>query len=134
MFFFFQGYTYTLHFLRSNKLYKVFNRNIVKVSYCCTKNVSSIVKAHNKNVTNEKITPKDQCYCKNKNDYTLDGNCQTNYIIYKYIASSTIQNISRNSWRKFQKKILYSQEIIQKHKKGEWHHLLEICVGSTGQI
>ena len=90
MFFFFQGYTYTLHFLKSNKLYKIFNRNTVKVSYCCTKNLSSIIKAHNKNVTNEKITPKDQCYCKNKNDFTLDGNCQTSYIIYKYVASTTV--------------------------------------------
>ena len=55
-----------IHFPKSNKLHKIFNRNTVKVSYCCTENLSSIIKTHNKKVTNEKITPKDQCNCKNK--------------------------------------------------------------------
>ena len=55
-----------MHFSKSNKLHRIFNRNTVKVSYCCTENLSSIIKTHNKKVTNEKITPKDQCNCKNK--------------------------------------------------------------------
>ena len=31
-----------LHFLLSNKFHKMFNRNNVKVSYCCTQNVGNI--------------------------------------------------------------------------------------------
>ena len=45
---------------------------------------------HSKKVTNEKITPRDQCNCKNRNDYPLDDNGQTSDIIYKCIASMTI--------------------------------------------
>ena len=37
-----------IHFPKSNKLHKIFNRNTVKVSYCCTENLSSIIKTHNK--------------------------------------------------------------------------------------
>ena len=48
-----------IHFPKLNKLRKIFNRNTVKVSYFCTENLSSIVKTHNKKVTNEKITPRD---------------------------------------------------------------------------
>ena len=43
-----------IHFPKSNKLHKIFNRNTVKASYCCTENLSSIIKTHNKTVTNEK--------------------------------------------------------------------------------
>ena len=75
-----------IHFPKSNKLHKIFNRNTVKVSYCCTENLSSIIKTQNKKVTNEKITPRDQCNCKSRNDCPLDGNCQTSDIIYKCIA------------------------------------------------
>ena len=35
------------HFPPSNKLHKIFNNNTVNVSYCCTKNVASIIKSHN---------------------------------------------------------------------------------------
>ena len=35
---------------------------------------------------NVKITSKDQCDCRNKNNCPLDGNCQASDIIYKCIA------------------------------------------------
>ena len=38
---------------------------------------------------NVKITSKDQCNCKNKNNCPLDGNCQASDIIYKCIAWTT---------------------------------------------
>ena len=79
-----------IHFPKSNKFHKIFNRNTVKVRHCCTENLSSIIKTHNKKVNNEKITPRDQCNCKNRNDYPLDGNYQASDIIYKCIASTTV--------------------------------------------
>ena len=42
------------HFHKSNKLHKIFNRNTVKVSYCCTVNLSYVIRSHNKNVINGK--------------------------------------------------------------------------------
>ena len=67
----------------------MFNRNTVKVTYCCKESLSSIIKTHNEKVINEKIASTDQCDCRNKNDCSLDGNCQTSDIIYKYIVSAT---------------------------------------------
>ena len=32
------------HFPPSNILHKIFNRNIIKVSYCCTQNLGNIIK------------------------------------------------------------------------------------------
>ena len=81
-----------IHFPNSNKVHKIFNRITVKVSYCCTENLSSIIKTHNKKVTNEKITRKDQCNCRNKNDYPPYGKCQTSDIIYKCTASTTVNS------------------------------------------
>ena len=43
-----------------------------------------------KKVTNEKITPRDQCTCKSSNDWPLDYNYQRRDIIYKCIASTTV--------------------------------------------
>ena len=62
------------------------------VSYCCTENLSSIIKVHNKKATIEKITQKDECKCRNKNSCPLDGNCQASNIIYKCIASATVNS------------------------------------------
>ena len=38
------------HFPRQQKLHKIFNKNTVKVSYSCTKNIKSITNSHNKRV------------------------------------------------------------------------------------
>ena len=78
-----------IHFPKSNKLQKIFNKNTIKVSYCCSENLSSVIKTHNKKLTNEKITPRKQCNYKNRNNGPFDGNCQTSDIIYKCIASTT---------------------------------------------
>ena len=43
------------HFPRTNKLYKIFNRNNVKVSYGCTKYMSQILKSHNKKMLNQSL-------------------------------------------------------------------------------
>ena len=39
---------------KSNKLHTVFNRNIIKVSYCCTEKLFCIIRSHNNNMINGK--------------------------------------------------------------------------------
>ena len=41
------------HFPRHHKLHKIFNRNTVKVSCSCTKNIKSIINCHNKKVQHQ---------------------------------------------------------------------------------
>ena len=38
------------HFPRHHKLHKILNTNTLKLSYCCTKNISNIIKQHNATV------------------------------------------------------------------------------------
>ena len=56
------------HFPKSNNLHKRFNRNSVKVTYCCTENLSTIIKSHNKNVINGEISTDPKCNYSNKSD------------------------------------------------------------------
>ena len=44
------------HFLKNNKLRKVFNKNDVKISYSCKSNISSIIAGHYKSLLQSKIT------------------------------------------------------------------------------
>ena len=59
------------HFLKHHKLNKIFNKNTIKLSYCCMKNISSILKQHNIKIlsaeSNKKcslIANKECCPCK----------------------------------------------------------------------
>ena len=78
-----------LDFLPSNKFHKIFNRNNVKVSYCCTQNVGNIIKSHNKKLINSSNHHEQPCNCRKKEDCPLEGKCRTENIIYKCIASTS---------------------------------------------
>ena len=77
------------HFPKSHSLYKIFNRNIIKVSYSCMNNVSQIKKQHNKNISNKKVKQTNPCDCRNKNECPLNGNCKVQNVIYKCTVSAT---------------------------------------------
>ena len=51
------------HFPRHHKPHKFFNTNTLKLSYCCMKNISNIIKQHNATVLTASITPKRLCNC-----------------------------------------------------------------------
>ena len=72
------------HFSPANNLHKIFNRNIVKVSYSCTQNISQIIKGHNKKVTQIKKHHQLQCNCRIKTECALNGYYQKEAVIYKY--------------------------------------------------
>ena len=58
-----------IHFHKEHKLNKIFNRNSVKVSYSCTRNIEHIIKNHNKKITESYIekSAEASCNCKEKN-------------------------------------------------------------------
>ena len=73
------------HFPKTNKLHKIFNRNTIKLSYSCTKNMGRIIKSHNKKLTSQ---PKNEILpCNCQNDCPLDGNCRVSNVVYKCTAS-----------------------------------------------
>ena len=75
------------HFPRQSKLHKIFNRNTLKLSYSCTKNMGSIIKNHNKKIINTKTSEKLDCNCRQKQNCPLGGKCREKNVIYKCIAS-----------------------------------------------
>ena len=76
------------HFPTGHKLHKIFNKNTVKVSYCCMKNINSVIKAHNDSVIRshqqtESTTPERTCNCRVPAECPLLGNCLAKSIVYK---------------------------------------------------
>ena len=74
------------HFPRSHKLNKIFNRNIVKVSYCCTESMANIINIHNKRVINAKVKQQLPCNCRVQMNCPLNGNCRKVSVAYKCTA------------------------------------------------
>ena len=74
---------------RPDKLHKIFNRHLIKLSYSCTPNMKSIITSHNaKILANAKNTPKHDtlektCNCRKTTECPLQGNCQQQTVVYK---------------------------------------------------
>ena len=64
------------HLLKSKKLYAVVNRNTVKVSYSCTKSMSSMIKSHSKKAIKKDVKELKSCNCRVKSECPLNGQFQ----------------------------------------------------------
>ena len=71
------------HFPRHHIIHKIFNTNTLKLSYCCRKNISNIIKQYNATVLSTLTTPKRLCNGRNKDTCPLDGSCLKQCFIYK---------------------------------------------------
>ena len=63
------------HFPRGHKLYKIFNRNALKLSYSCMSSMSSVIKQHNYRVLPTTENVDRLCNHRNKENCPLDGKC-----------------------------------------------------------
>ena len=74
------------HFPKSNPLHSLLNRNTVKLSYSCTKNIKATIQSHNKKIMQPKMTTSVDrtCDCtKNKrHQCPLKGECIQTDVIY----------------------------------------------------
>ena len=73
------------HFPKNHQLYKVFNRNNVKVSYSCMPNIENVIKSHNQQILHEDKQLNDQppCNCREKDKCPLQGDCLTRSVVYQ---------------------------------------------------
>ena len=78
------------HFPKQDRLHKIFNRNNVKVSYSCTENMSSFISSHDKKLLKSRTGNIKSWNCKNKDECPLNGQCLAQDIVYKCIASTSI--------------------------------------------
>ena len=76
------------HFPKHHKLNKIFNKNNLKLSYYCMKNMSSIITQHNLNVLSAESNKKHSCNCRNKEYYPLEGHCLRECMVYEAKVST----------------------------------------------
>ena len=80
------------HFPKDNKLYKIINKNTVKLSYSTTRNMKRILQSHNAKVLNEKETTSEKtCSCPNnrKDTCPLENKCLSSAIVYQATMETT---------------------------------------------
>ena len=72
-------------FPRSNKLYKIFNKNTLKLSYSCMPNVKSLIAGSNKRLRrkNNNHVEERKCNCPRNAECPLGGECLTKDIVYQ---------------------------------------------------
>ena len=85
------------NFPKTNPMSKIFNKNTVKISYSCTRNVKSIISGHNKQLLRPKPQPKG-CNCRDKNTCPLENKCLTPKIIIKLMLSMTLMILTITIW------------------------------------
>ena len=83
------------HFPKDLKLRKMFNRNNIKIGYCCMNNTKQIIDNHNKRILTTFIQTADHtaataainnnetCNCRQENTCPLDGNCLQSLVNYQ---------------------------------------------------
>ena len=89
------------YFPKENKCNKLFNKNNIKISYGCTRNMQQIIKAHNAKIIHGKniIDPnRKTCNCRQPTKCPLDGKCLSSCIIYKANVSLEKEQVSYIGW------------------------------------
>ena len=75
------------HFPKRLKMSKIFNKNTVKLSYSCCRNIISKVSSNNRRIINPPPT-NHGCNCRNRSNCPLDNKCLTPSIVYRAIVSA----------------------------------------------
>ena len=82
-------------------LCKLFNKRNMKLAYCSTPNIQSILARHNQKVLrdfeNQRLPPQNLCNCRDKANCPMDNKCLTDSIVYRadVTASGTRPSIKR---------------------------------------
>ena len=76
------------HFRKHHKLNKIFNKNTLKLGYCCMKNMSSIIKQRNVKILSAESNEKRSCNCRNKECCPLEGHSLRECMVYEATVST----------------------------------------------
>ena len=100
------------HFNRDNPLSRIFNRNTMKISYSCTKNMYYILSNHkrlpNELITRDRNPDVESCNYRNKEVCPLGGRCNSRNAVYQACISPMEQQrdgervyigISAGNWK-----------------------------------
>ena len=95
------------HFPRDSPLHKLFNRNNVKISYSCTKNVKTIISNKNNKLLkpdNNNNTNGRECNCRNPRNCPVNGHCLKESLVYssKIVSNSETREyigVTKNTFK-----------------------------------
>ena len=76
------------YFPKHHKLNKTFNKNTLKLSYCCKKNMSSIFEQHKVKILPAESNKKRSCNFRNKGCCPLKGYCLRKCMVYEAKVST----------------------------------------------
>ena len=77
------------HFPGDHTFHKIFNRNIIKVSYSCMPNIKSAINSHNRKIPHPPVKSKSRtCNCIKKTDCPLQEKCLIKQALYQADISS----------------------------------------------
>ena len=84
------------HFHTKHKLYKIFNRRTIKLSYATAQNIAQTIAQHNQKIINKNRQineePEEKCNCRRGAPCPLNGNCMAKELVYK----ATVNLISKD--------------------------------------
>ena len=64
-------------------LKKIFDRNTLKFSYCCTPNIKNIIDGHNKSKMKPQTEENNKCHCRDKRKCPLNGDFRQSGLAYQ---------------------------------------------------
>ena len=72
------------HFHPRHRLHKIFNMKTIKISYCCMRNISSIISGHNKHILSKETADEERrlCSCPRKVQCLMGGKCLSRNVVY----------------------------------------------------
>ena len=77
------------HFPKDNIYHKIFNRNSIKISYCCTPNIMALINSHNKKLMKKPDKKENLCNCRSKTNCPVENKCCQNNVIYQAKVSTS---------------------------------------------
>ena len=76
------------HFPKRHKMSKIFNKNMVKLSYSCCRNICSKISSNNQRIIIKPPPTNYGCNCRDWSNCPLDNKCLTPSIVYRAILSA----------------------------------------------
>ena len=90
------------HFQPKYKLYRIFNRNNLKLSYFCIPNLKSLINIHNQNMLQgQPQSTAKICNCLQKEDFPMNGLCLTESLLYCTTITCGKENYTPNYIKEF---------------------------------
>ena len=81
------GYIIVKHFFKSHILHNIFNKNAIRLIYCCSANMMQFIKMHYPKMLNNKNKKRHLLSnCRYKNKCPFDGKCLMKNVIYRVIV------------------------------------------------